>query len=164
MRYPSQLFAVHGTKDNPVTPAALQSQKIAIASYLASNGTGVHPDPPRDLIAQTAPNGILITWGLPQNGGSDIDGWTVYYPNDVIKAASIPGRGTRQYLLVASSGSVQAWVASVNPQGLESAKVLITGTAGTSTATVPSTPPGFSSGTGSDTSNFGLEIPPLLTR
>jgi hypothetical protein len=138
--------------------------------FIRQRGTSQVPNPPRDLIAQSAPRSVLITWGLPPGDASDISGWKIYSPDENTLIGRISDRGTRTYSVPATSGAspptINIYVSSTNNLGSESVRVLIQGKAiaeGGAPAQ-PSAPPGFSSGPGSDTSssvgNFSRPVPP----
>lgn len=135
-------------------------QRFQASDFIRQRGTNKQPDPPRDLIAQSAPRAVQITWGLPPGNPTDITGWKIYSPDENTLVATIGDRGTRQYLVPSTSGStpptVNIFVSSINALGIESAKVLIQGkaTAEAGAPSQPATPPGFTSGAGSDTSSL----------
>lgn len=126
--------------------------------FIRQRGTGQPPDPPRDLIAQSAPRGVQVTWGLPASGGADIAGWRVYSPDETTLIAKLPDRGARQYIVPATAGaspsSINVYISAVNQLGVESGKILVSGkaTAEAGAPSQPAPPPGYSAGPGSDTS------------
>lgn len=165
MRFPTHLFPMTGTNDNPITPQQLQANRALATDYIRNVGTGQPPSPPRDLQVIAAPRGIQVTWGLPLDGGNDITGWVIYSPTDTLVRDSIMNRSTRQYVLAGSAGAqLQGFVASVNGQGIKSTPVYFTGTALTESGapSYPSTPPGWSSGGGSDTGDTSGEVSPPI--
>lgn len=139
--------------------------RMMATDFIRTRGTEQQPNPPRDLIAQAAPRGILVTWGLPPGDASDISGWRIYSPDESTLVGALGNRGTRTYTVPATSGSTppstNIFVSSVNSIGAESAKVLVAGKAATEAGapSQPTVPPGFNSGTGSDTSSSIGNIP-----
>ena len=106
-------------------------------------GTSKRPQPPRDVICQTAPQGLLVTWHYPVVNG-DIQRWRVYKNNEITLHAEITDRGTRQCFVPATdSVPINVFVSSLNAAGVESTKVYRQGTPGASTATMPDVPPEY---------------------
>lgn len=126
--------------------------------FIRQRGTSNPPNPPRDLIAQSAPRAVLVNWGLPPGDASDISGWRIYSPDENSLIGKISDRGTRSFMVPATAGSapsiINIFISSVNALGTESTKVLVTGKAiaESGAPSQPSTPPGFTTGSGSDTS------------
>lgn len=133
-------------------------QRQIATDFIRQRGTAKPPNPPRDLIAQAAPRGILVTWGLPPGDANDIAGWKIYSPDENSIVHTINDRAGRQYQIPASAGaspqSVNIFVSSINSLGVESGKILVSGKAlaEAGAPTQPSTPPGYTAGTGSDIS------------
>jgi hypothetical protein len=137
-----------------------QLAKAQAINMTITTGTGQAPQPPRDLICQPGPRGILLTWNLPSGFNTDIQRWRVYRGDENTLYAEIADRGTRQCFVEATAGSspplVNLFVSSINTFGRESAKVQVQGVAATEAGapTMPNAPPGYSSGGsgGGDTS------------
>lgn len=140
------------------TPADKMQARLQTVDFIRQRGTAKVPPPPRDLQAQASSRGILVTWAMPDSDQNLISGWKIYKDDDNTLFASISDRGARQYLIPATAGSspptVNIFISSVNPLGLESNRVQIQGssTAETGAPSVASAPPGFSDGNGSSTS------------
>lgn len=134
-------------------------QRQVATDFVRQRGTTKQPNPPRDIVAQPAPRGVYLTWGLPPGDSSDIAGWRIYSPDENTLVGRTADRGTRSFIVPATAGATPAtvniFVTSVNPLGVESGKIMITGKAIAESAapTQPSTPPGFSTGAGSDLSS-----------
>jgi hypothetical protein len=133
-------------------------QRSLATDFVRQRGTSQAPDPPRDLIAQSAPRGVYVAWGLPSGDASGIAGWRVYSPDENTLVGSLPDRGTRTFTVPSTAGSspssINIFISSVNSLGAESAKILVQGKASTEAGapSQPSAPPGFTSGSGSDIS------------
>ena len=123
-----------------------------------TRGTAQVPQPPRDIIVQSGPRGLLVTWNLPSGFSTDIQRWRVYKDDENTLYAEINDRGTRQCFIETTSGStppvVNVFVSSVNNLGVESQKVQQQGKATTEAGapSMPSVPPGYNS-TGSGGGN-----------
>lgn len=134
-------------------------QRNIATDFIRQRGTSQAPNPPRDLIAQSAPRGVYVAWGLPPGDASDIAGWKIYSPDENTLVGSLPDRATRVFTVPATAGAsppnINIFVSAVNSLGAESAKILVTGKASAESGapSQPSTPPGFTSGSGSDTSS-----------
>lgn len=127
-----------------------------------TRGTAQKPQPPRDIIAQNGPRGILVTWNLPAGFNSDIQRWRVYKGDENTLYAEVMDRGTRQHFIESTSGSTppstNIFVSSVNNLGIESAKVQVQGqaTVEVGAPVMPSVPPGYTdSGSGGGNKNTG---------
>lgn len=133
-------------------------QRNIATDFIRQRGTSQAPDPPRDVIAQSAPRGVFLAWGLPPGDASAIAGWRVYSPDENTLVGSLPDRGTRTFTVPATAGSspssINVFVSSINSLGVESGKILVSGkaTAEAGAPSQPSAPPGFTSGSGSDLS------------
>jgi hypothetical protein len=152
MRFPTNLFPMAGSKENPLSDSERYANRALASDYLRNTGTGKPPSPPRDLQVQPAPRGIKVNWGLPLDGGADIIGWLIFSPDDITVADSLPSRSTRTYTLAGTAGSIiVGYVASVNAQGVRSTPVLFSATAiaEAGAPSYPSNPPGWTSGNGS---------------
>lgn len=128
-----------------------------------TRGTAQKPQPPRDIILQSGPRGVLVTWNLPAGFNSDIQRWRVYKGDENTLYAEVNDRGTRQHFIESSAGStppvVNVFVSSLNSLGVESRKVQAQGQSATEAGapTMPSVPPGYTSagsGGGDTSSNY----------
>jgi hypothetical protein len=143
---------------NPKNAAEKFQLRSQATDFIRQRGTSQPPNPPRDPIGQSAPRGVFVTWGLPPGDSSQITGWRVYSPDENSLVGSISDRGTRQFTVPATAGSsppiINIFITAVNALGLESSPIQVQGkaTAESGAPSQPATPPGFSSGTGSDTS------------
>lgn len=140
-----------------------QTARAQAADVTRTRGTAQVPQPPRDIICQNGPRGLLATWNLPTGFNSDIQRWRVYKDSEDTLYADINDRGTRQCFIEATSGStppvVNIFVSSVNNLGVESRKVQAQGQAATEAGapSMPSVPPGYTatgSGGGDRTTNY----------
>ena len=117
-----------------------------------TRGTSRKPYPPRDIICQTGPRGVLVTWNLPAGLNTDIQRWRVYKGDENTLYSEINDRGTRQCFIETTSGSTppvtNIFVSSLNSLGVESAKIQSQGTAAVeaSAPSMPNVPPGYNSG------------------
>lgn len=124
--------------------------------FIRQRGTGLQPNPPRDLIAQSAPRGVQLTWGLPPGDASDISGWRIYSPDENSLVSTVADRGTRTAQIPVSAGASPPtsnfFVSSINAFGVESPLIAIQGKASAEAGAPaqPSAPPGYSKGPGSD--------------
>lgn len=113
-------------------------------------GTTRVPQPPRDLIAQAAPRGVLLTWNYPADS-SDIQRWRVYKDNETTLFAEIKDRGTRQCFVPSTAGAspptVNLFVSSMSIAGVESPIVQAQGKAiaEAGAPTLPGSPPEYGS-------------------
>lgn len=141
-----------------------QNARAHAADVTRTRGTAQVPQPPRDIICQNGPRGMLVTWNLPAGFNADIQRWRVYKDDESTLYADINDRGTRQCFIEATAGSappvVNAFVSSMNNLGQESRKVQAQGQAATEAGApaMPSVPPGYtatSSGGGDRSANYG---------
>lgn len=143
---------------NPKDANEQWEKRQQATDFIRQRGTSNPPDPPRDLIAQSAPRGIQISWGLPAGDSRQITGWRVYSPDENTLVGTIPDRGTRIFTIPVTAGATPAstnvYVSSVNALGFESALILATGKAiaEAGAPAQPAPPPGFTEGPGSDIS------------
>lgn len=143
----------------PKTPDQALQVRLQVTDFVRQRGVNAPPAPPRDVIVQSGPRGVFIVWALPPGDATTIAGWRIYRGDENTLLDKIPDRGTRNYLVPATSGStpptVNIFVSSVNPLGVESAKVQAQGkaTAESGAPSLPTPPPGYTSGNGSDISN-----------
>jgi hypothetical protein len=132
-----------------------------------TRGTAKKPQPPRDIVAQSGPRGMLVTWNLPAGFNTDIQRWRVYKNDENTLYADINDRGTRQCFVESTAGSAppvtNIFVSSMNSLGVESQKVQIQGQAAVEAGApvMPSVPPGYNSGGsggGNRDTNFKLAL------
>src|SRR2546430_801782 len=135
-----------------MTSEQRQVARATARDTILTRGTAQRPQPPRDIVAQSGPRGILVTWNLPSGFNSDIQRWRVYKDDENTLYAEINDRGTRQHFIEATSGAtpptVNVFVSSLNSLGVESQKVQAQGKATVEAAApaMPSVPPGYTSG------------------
>lgn len=131
--------------------ARAQARDMTIA-----RGTSKPPQPPHDLVAQSGPRGIFVTWGVPSGQNEDIVKWRVYRGYENTLYHELNDRGCRQIFVEATAGAsppaTNIFVSSVNVLGIESTKILVVGKATTeaSAPTMPQVPPGYNDGSGFD--------------
>jgi hypothetical protein len=141
---------------NPATADEAFLRRQVATDFVRQRGTAKQPNPPRDIIPQSAPRGIYLTWGLPPGDATDIAGWRIYSPDENTLVGQLSDRGTRSFTVPATAGSnpanINIFISAVNSLGVESTKVLTTGKAiaESGAPTQPSVPPGFTVGAGSD--------------
>ena len=130
-------------------------QRLTNADVIRTRGTEQAPDPPRGLVTQPGPRGVLVSWSLPADF-NDIVGWRVYKDTESSLFADIRDRGTRQYFIdstaATSSPKVNIFVSSVNALGRESNKVQVQSSALSETG-APAFPVSNRSFTGSNISS-----------
>lgn len=140
-----------------------QAERARAADFTRTRGTARVPLPPRDIIAQAGPRGILLTWNLPERNYLDIQRWRVYKDDENTLYAEVTDRGTRSHFIEATAGSsppvTNFFVSSINSLGVESPKVQVQGSAAVeaSAPSMPSTPPGYTqtgSGGGNRTTDY----------
>lgn len=143
----------------PKTPDQALQVRLQVTDFVRQRGVNVRPAPPRDIIKQSGPRGIFIVWALPAGDTSAIAGWRIYRGDENTLLDKIPDRGTRNYLVPTTAGSTppttNMFVSAVNALGIESVKVQAQGVASVEAGapSLPSAPPGYSAGNGSDISN-----------
>lgn len=146
-----------------MTTEQKQIARAQARDMILTRGTAQRPQPPRDIILQSGPRGLLVTWNLPAGLNTDIQRWRVYKDNENTLYAEVNDRGTRQHFIEVTAGStppvVNVFVSSLNALGIESQKVQAQGQAATEAGapTMPSVPPGYTaagSGGGDKTSNY----------
>lgn len=129
-----------------------QEERAKASDFTRTRGTARKPYPPRDVICQSGPRGILVTWNLPQAPSFDIQRWRVYKDDENTLYAEINDRGTRQCFIETTAGTtppvVNVFVSSLNALGAESQKVQAQGSATSETGapSMPSVPPGYTQG------------------
>lgn len=117
-----------------------------------TRGTSRPPQPPREIITQAGPRGVLLSWSLPVGFNSDIQRWRVYTDDENTIYAEIMDRGTRQHFVESTAGSTPPvrnfFVSSLNALGIESQRVQVQASAAVEAGapTMPSAPPGYSQG------------------
>lgn len=132
-----------------------QIARAQAADMTRTRSTAQMPQPPRNLILQPGPRGILLSWDLPAGFNTDIQRWRIYKDNEFNLYAEVADRGIRQYFVETTAGSTppvtNIFVSSMNPLGYESPKVQAQGQAAVEAgapALPPSTPPSGSTGGG----------------
>jgi hypothetical protein len=133
-----------------MTTLERQNARTEAANLTRNIGTKQLPQPPRGIVVQPAPRGVLVTWNYPAVN-FDIQRWRVYRGDENTLYAEIKDRGTRQSFVEATAGAspptVNIFVSSVNALGIESAKVQIQGKsiAEAGAPTMPTVPPEYNS-------------------
>lgn len=156
MRFP-------GTWPGQGQPVNMNTERQQTSDFIRIRGTAQLPQPPRDLIAQPAPRGVLLTWNNPQRY-FDIVGWRIYKTDENTLFTEIRDRGNRQCFVESTAATTSPvsnfFVSSLNALGKESQKIQVQKSAinETGAPATPGTPPGYtsysnnrSSGTGSRT-------------
>jgi hypothetical protein len=129
-----------------------QAMKAQTADLTRTRGTGQPPQPPRDIICQPGPRGMLVTWNLPSGFSDDIQRWRVYKDDENTLYHEVTDRGTRQMFVETTAGTnpvvTNVFVSSLNALGIESKKTQGQGQAAAETGApvMPPVPPGFNSG------------------
>lgn len=146
-----------------MTTEQRQIARAQARDVTVTRGTAQKPQPPRDIILQAGPRGVLVTWNLPSGLNSDIQRWRVYKDDENTLYAEVNDRGTRQHFIETTAGStppvVNVFVSSLNNLGVESQKVQAQGQAAVEAGapSMPSVPPGYTqtgSGGGDKTTNY----------
>lgn len=146
-------------------PVNMNQEKQATMDFIRNRGTSRIPSAPTDVIAQSGPRGVLLTWGVPQQS-FDIVGWRVYKGDENTLYTEIRDRGNRQCFVESTAATTSPvsnfFISSLNQLGKESIKVQTQKAAlnEPGAPTMPGAPPGYSnyssnrsSGTGSRTGN-----------
>lgn len=142
-----------------MTTEERQVARAQAADSTRTRGTAQAPQPPRDIVAQSAPRGIFVTWGLPAGFNLDIQRWRVYKDDENSLFTEINDRGTRQCFIETTAGAtppmVNIFVSSLNALGVESAAVQVQGQAAAEAGAppMPTPPQGFTAGSGKDISS-----------
>jgi hypothetical protein len=129
-----------------------QVARTQAADITRTRGTAQAPQPPREIIVQSAPRGVLLSWSLPSGFNTDIQSWRIYKDDEATLYAEIKDRGTRQHFIETTAGTtppvVNLFVSSLNQLGVESQRVQAQGSAlaETGAPTMPSSPPGYTQG------------------
>jgi hypothetical protein len=145
MRYPGKWPA------KGMAPVDNIAERVKAADLIRVRGTPKIPPPPRDVVAQSAPRGIFLTWNLP-TAYYDIVGWRIYKNDELTLFGEIHDRGTRQEFVETTAGSpsvtTNCFVSAINRYGKESVKVQVQGAAANEAGspTMPNTPPQFNKG------------------
>ena|SRR5579859_8134655 len=145
------------TKDKPVD---MTRERQSTLDFLRTRGTAKRPDPPRDLIAQSGPRGVLLTWNNPQVY-FDIVGWRVYKSDESTLYTEIRDRGNRQCFVestaATTSPTANFFVSSLNALGLESQKIQIQKAAlnESGAPAMPGAPSGFTTYSASTSNTSG---------
>jgi hypothetical protein len=132
-----------------MTTEQRQVARAQAGDMVRTRGTARVPRPPRDVILQAGPRGVLLSWTLPDDGGQDVRGWRVYKGDESTLYCEIKDRGTRQHFVEATAGTTppqnNLFVSAFNALGVESAKVQVQGAATSETGapTMPSSPPDY---------------------
>lgn len=127
---------------------SMPMERQKTVDFIRIRGTAKQPDPPRDLIAQSGPRGVLLTWGLPQRF-FDITGWRIYKTDENTMYTEIRDRGNRQCFVEATAATTSPvsnfFVSSINNQGKESPKVQTQKAAlnESGAPAMPGSPPGY---------------------
>lgn len=133
-----------------MSPGQKFNARVQAADLTRTRGTKTLPQPPRDIIAQSAPRGLLVTWNYPVVN-QDIQRWRVYKGDESTLFAEIKDRGTRQCFVDATAGvsppTVNIFVSSMNSAGVESARIQVQGKAiaEIGAPTLPTSPPEYNS-------------------
>lgn len=127
--------------------------------FLRDRGTARKPQKPRDLIAQSGPRGVLLTWNLPPVYW-DIVGWRVYKNDESTLYHEIRDRGTRQMFVESTAATTSPmtnfFVSALNGLAKESKKIQVIKAAlnEPGAPVMPGVPPGYNQG-GSGGGNTG---------
>ena len=143
-----------------MTTEQRQVARAQAADDTRTRGTAKRPLPPRDVIIQSGPRGVLVNWRMPEGYSKDISGWRVYKGTESQLFAEIKDPTTMQHYVDTTAGSnppvVNIFVSSINNLGKESPLIAAQGAALTEAGApaMPSTPPTF-------TLKGGLYVVPL---
>ena len=119
--------------------------------FLRQRGSPQVPLAPRDVIAQSGPRGVFLTWNLP-TVNYNITGWRVYKTDEYTLYHDIQDRGVRQMFVESSAATVSPkinlFISSLNALGKESKKVQVQGSALNEPGAppMPGPPPGYNQG------------------
>lgn len=131
-------------------PKIMIAEKVRTSDFLRTRGTVKIPSPPRDIIAQSGPRGVLLTWSNP-NQYSDVTGWRIYKGDENTLYTEIRDRGNRQCFVESTAATISPvsnfFISSVNSLGKESQKVQAQKAAlnESGAPAMPGSPPGFTS-------------------
>lgn len=138
----------------------MTTERQATSDFLRTRGSAKLPQAPRDLIAQSAPRGVLLTWGLPQVF-YDIVGWRVYKTDENTLFTEIRDRGNRQCVVESTAATTSPvtnfFVSSLNAAGKESQKIQVQKAAlnESGAPAMPGTPPGYSGYSNNNSGGYG---------
>lgn len=142
MRFP-------GTWPGQGQPVNMTTERQQTATFINSRGTAKLPQAPRDLIAQSAPRAVFLTWNLPAVY-FDVVGYRVYKGDENTLFTEIRDRGNRQCMVEASASTTSPvtnfFVSCINQIGKESQKIQTQKAAANEAGApgTPGTPPGYS--------------------
>ena len=140
---------LYGKPDNP---ADRQFKRFQATDQIRIRGTAQTPPAPRDVMAQSGPRGVLLTWSLPDSRDAQtsyVTGYRVYKNDEQTMYAQIKDRGTRSIFVETSAGSTPPptnfFVSCINALGMESTKTHVTWQATTEAGapTMPNVPNGY---------------------
>lgn len=129
-----------------------QVARSQASDMVRTRGTARIPNPPRDIIPQPGPRGVLLSWSLPSGFADDITGWRVYKDDENTLYVELHDRGSRQHFIETTAGSIPPvsnfFVSSINALGQESAKVQVQSAAAVEAGAppMPGSPPGYTQG------------------
>jgi hypothetical protein len=132
-----------------MTPQERAVARSNAADAVRNRGTAKKPLPPRDLLAQSGPRGILVNWRKGAGFTSDTTGYRIYKGTEASLFAEIHDANTMQHFIEATAGAAppvtNIFVSSINKLGVESAKVQVQSVAAVEAGApiMPSTPPSF---------------------
>src|SRR5215470_1948868 len=92
----------YGIGMNTIQRQTAQSQ---MTDMLRTRGTGNKPLPPRDLLVQPGPRGILLNWRIPAKAHIDIAGYRIYKDDENKLFAEVKDPNTTQHYIEATSGT-----------------------------------------------------------
>jgi len=140
-------------------PADRSRERQLTTDFIRNRGTLRKPEPPRDLIAQSGPRGILVTWALPATY-FDVVGWRIYKNDENTLYHELRDRGTRQIFVESTAATVSPtiniFISSLNALGTESPKVQVQSAALSepNAPGMPGVPPGYNDGGGMNKNNY----------
>lgn len=141
-------------------PVNITTEKQSTSDFLRTRGSAKFPLAPRDLIAQSGPRGVLLTWGLPQVF-FDIVGWRIYKTDENTLYTEIRDRGNRQCFVESTAATTSPvsnfFVSSLNAAGKESQKIQVQKAAlnEAGAPVMPGVPPGYTNYSNNMTNNQG---------
>lgn len=141
-------------------PVNVTTQRQQTLDFVRNRGTAKLPSAPRDIVAQSGPRGVLVTWGLPQVY-FDIVGYRVYKGDENTIYTEIRDRGNRQCFVESTAGSTPTvtniFISALSQMGKESQKVQVQqkATSEAGAPAMPGSPPGYTSYSSNRTANYG---------